>query len=430
MKVDKRLKRKEALFLGKTPRPKTKYGNPKYSITIEQAELIEKKRSEDSDDFGKVDVGVKTGSDTVPNDYPESKSFVLSAWNNEGWMMDIDQYCKHYKLPRESITSYKLVSHTGTPYYNIVFKENKELEDTFDEKFIDKIVSKYVKKVKVPKFIREVEGNYFDRAIFTDVHIGMETNRNGHSLYGGKWDAEEQEVRINYFCNKVINSCKSKTLYVDDLGDFLDGWNVETARGGHKLPQNMDNETAFEVGLHLKVLMVDRLVNFYEKIVFNNVCNDNHSASFGYILNYSFKKIVEKRYKHVEVNNYRKFIDHYIIGDHCFIITHGKDSTNLKFGFKPILDNKQMEKIEGYIKSNDLFQKAKYIHFGKGDSHQAVYDDTTSQYYDYNSYPAMSPSSEWVQTNFKKGRSGFVIEKYDPLSNDYTRDKFWYKWVD
>ena len=49
----------------------------------------------------------------------------------EGRMMDIDTYCLHYNLPREDITSYKLVSHTGIPYYNIVFKE-KVFFDEFD----------------------------------------------------------------------------------------------------------------------------------------------------------------------------------------------------------------------------------------------------------------------------------------------------------
>ena len=65
-------------------------------------------------------------SESKPNNY-NSSSFVLSAWNmSSGQMMNIDKYCTHYSLPRADISSYKLVSHTGTPYYNIVFKENVE----------------------------------------------------------------------------------------------------------------------------------------------------------------------------------------------------------------------------------------------------------------------------------------------------------------
>ncbi len=44
-----------------------------------------------------------------------------AAYN--GRIMDIDEYCEHYSLPREDITSYKLVTHTSVPYYNTQFKE-------------------------------------------------------------------------------------------------------------------------------------------------------------------------------------------------------------------------------------------------------------------------------------------------------------------
>ena len=44
-------------------------------------------------------------------------------------MMDIDEYCSFYGLPRADIRSYKLVSHTGTPFYNIVFAEKDGVND-------------------------------------------------------------------------------------------------------------------------------------------------------------------------------------------------------------------------------------------------------------------------------------------------------------
>ena len=54
----------------------------------------------------------------------DPKPFVLSAWNFiTGRMLDIDEYCEFYGLPRDDVKSYKLVSHTGTPFFNILFKE-------------------------------------------------------------------------------------------------------------------------------------------------------------------------------------------------------------------------------------------------------------------------------------------------------------------
>ena len=58
----------------------------------------------------------------------EEKPFILSAWSNKGYMMNIDEYCEAYKLPRKDIKRYKLISHTGTPYYNIEFKDTVEVD--------------------------------------------------------------------------------------------------------------------------------------------------------------------------------------------------------------------------------------------------------------------------------------------------------------
>ena len=61
-----------------------------------------------------------TKSGSVDSDKP----FVLSAWHDNGYMMNIEEYCRHYKLPHQDVRQYKLVSHTGTPFFNILFKEN------------------------------------------------------------------------------------------------------------------------------------------------------------------------------------------------------------------------------------------------------------------------------------------------------------------
>jgi len=44
---------------------------------------------------------------------------VLSALDVNGRLMDIDTYCEFYNIPRQDVRSYKLVTHTGTPFYNI-----------------------------------------------------------------------------------------------------------------------------------------------------------------------------------------------------------------------------------------------------------------------------------------------------------------------
>jgi len=207
---------------------------------------------------------------------------------------------------------------------------------------------------------------------------------------------------------------KSNTLYIDDLGDFFDGFDGKTVRREHDLPQNMGNQEAFDLGFSFKRRMIESLLMFYDKIICHNVCESNHSASFDYIVNSAIKTYMEACHKgRVEVYNHRKFIEHYNVGKYAFILSHGKDSKNLKFGFKPHLDAIQELKINNYIDEHFLLQEGVTIEFSKGDSHQYLFDNSTSDRFNYYNYPALSPSSNWVQTGFKKGKSGIVFFNYN-----------------
>lgn len=251
----------------------------------------------------------------------------------------------------------------------------------------------------------------FDRAVITDIHIGMDVNQDGFSLYEGEWNEQQIFKRLDIFVNEIIKNKKSNTLFINDLGDYLDGWDGETTRGGHKLPQNMDNQKAFDIALKFKIKLVDALFKYYKFIKFVNICNDNHAGSFGYIVNSAFKTYTDLKYpNNIEVINQRKFIDHYIIDNRCFILTHGKDIKNLKFGFKPKLDSIQIEKIKNYI---DEYKLHGYqIEFSKGDSHQLLFDHTSSTAFEYQNFGAFSPPSDWVKTCFKNTLSSFTTFNY------------------
>ena len=282
------------------------------------------------------------------------------------------------------------------------------------EKIINDILEQKYQKLE-KKQLPEVET--FDRLVFTDTHVGMDASRKGVAMYAEEWGGEMLFQRIEEMANKMLSCKRSSVLYIDDLGDYMDGFNGMTTRGGHKLPQNMTNEEAFDTGLKAKLMLVDLLSKEYEFITFNNVCNDNHSASFGYTVNSAFKQICDVKYNNVEVVNHLKFMSHYVVGNHAFVITHGKDDRHMKYGFKPILDAKQVYKIDQFLKNEGIYREAKYIEISKGDSHQCLFDMCTSDDFHYFNFAAFSPSSEWVQLNFTKGRSGFTIlhiDKYTP----------------
>jgi hypothetical protein len=115
----------------------------------------------------------------------------------------------------------------------------------------------------------------FDRLVYTDTHIAMMIS--DYSLYGGIWNEDELFKMCDKMISHTIANRKSKVLYIDELGDFLDGYDGQTVRKGHHLPQNMDNQKAFDVGLRFKIKLVQSLIPYYDRIICHNVCEDNHA---------------------------------------------------------------------------------------------------------------------------------------------------------
>lgn len=120
---------------------------------------------------GDKSVENKNSSKTSANDYKPKKPFVLSAWNSKGYMMEIDEYCKHYGLKREDVSSWKLVSHTGTPFYNIVFKERFEDNSGIDIEAIRSVLNNEIKR----SYIYQPKPSKSDREgvlKWADLHFG------------------------------------------------------------------------------------------------------------------------------------------------------------------------------------------------------------------------------------------------------------------
>ena len=395
MKLRKRLKPIEAKLIGQEVRPKEGVRNPRYPISQEDWQRVKNFRNQDGRTITIVD----------PIESKEEKPNKFWAWDKEGNFMNVEEVCKYYNLPFKDVHSYKIVSHTGEPYYNILFKENVLEREEID--FVE-IAKKYA-KAQEPFNPIEFNNSSFDRLVFTDVHIGMNPNKEGSAMYDNKWDSPQIKQTTNRVISETLNRKQSDILVVEQLGDLLDGYNGLTTRGGHSLPQNLNNKEQFDEGVKFLVQIVDNLAMHYKEIHWHNVCNDNHAGDFGYMACQMFKAITEAKWSNVKVTNHVKFISHYVINNSVSLISHGKDKVHNKFGFKPILDTKQIEKIDQYIKSNNLY-KYPYLRFAKGDSHQAIFDDTTSNDFTYNNYPALSPASEWVQTNFKNSKKGFSFE--------------------
>lgn len=390
-KHETRLSPVEAIALGLVPKQKkhnSGSGNPRYYLNDNEFEQLNKIRNLHQTQFKQIRRTLNNQGNII------STVEKLSP-------KDLIHIPKNHEIKRVS-------TNVSTQQQWVITEPIKDVKIDLEQIDFTKYFEGKITPVKInAKKVKQK--SLFDRAIITDVHVGMKVT-DGYSLYDGLWNQDELFKRRDVFVNEIIKNQKSNVLLLHELGDFMDGYNGMTTRGGHELPQNMDNQKAFDVGLQFKITLIDALINYYDKINIVNICNDNHAGSFGYIVNSAFKSYIELKYKNVVVTNQRKFIDHYIVKNRCFILTHGKDDKSLKFGFKPNLDAVQIEKIKNYI---DEYKLHNYqIEFSKGDSHQLLFDLTSSTAFEYQNFGAFSPPSDWVKVNFKNTKSSFTTMNY------------------
>jgi hypothetical protein len=308
-------------------------------------------------------------------------------------------------------------------------------EDSIRASDIDKIVQKYVKRTPRKSRVSKVVTDYVLRIIISDIHIGMDVTSGGTSLYGGKWDKAELMRRGDTILQEIAEDVarfNPREIIISELGDYMDGYEGTTTRKSHSLPQNMSDVECFELGVEFKMYLIDQLYESFDiPIKFYNTVDDNHGGKFSSMVNLSVQRIVAAKYEESEVlfTIFNRFIGHYFVDNFLFIQTHGKDATSMSKPFPVHIDKSTSDKILEYMKHHKLYGRGYKVEVSKGDSHQALFDETNVDF-DYFTYPAFSPSSGWVQINFNKGKSGFVKQVLDLKRRRKTHTPIYFDWVE
>lgn len=312
-------------------------------------------------------------------------------------------YCKENGIKQEDVSVYWDKSKD----FSIMVKPNLPTDFCVFTKVKDLIDSYVPSEIEILPNI--VNNNYIYQLAFTDVHLGMDSDDSNYGLYKSQWNRNSVLERVKLMAQTFIKETPYEIdcIQVLNMGDFADGLDGYTTRRDHKLPQNMTNEEVHDLGVEFMTHIAETILQNKKcnKIIFYNVCNSNHSSAFDYFIMQAFKGRFMNNPR-IEIINELKFIGHIEYGGHVEILCHGKDSKNMKFGIKPHLEVKSVDRIKEYIEHYDL---KGFIHFHKGDSHRYAKDK--DNIFDFTNYLALSPSSSWVQHNFQKGRSGFTINK-------------------
>ena len=259
----KLLSNDEASFLGvKLNKPQKGKNKARYTISKEQWDKVQE---------------FKTESKTSNNDYSKPK-LVMSAWNEKGFMMDIDSYCKSYGLPREDITSYKLITHTGTPHYNIVFKEQIGVSSDFD--YIGELTFQ-LDGLKAKK--NKVKGKKVGVVTLTDFHFGAYISAMNIT----------PEFNISILCSMLnkaayrVNRLGYKKVHIHLLGDLIESFTGLNHKNSWKgLDKGMFGVSAIKLFVKLfKEHFLDLLNNLGKiKMVAGNhdrVTSDNNEDTDG-----------------------------------------------------------------------------------------------------------------------------------------------------
>ena len=159
-----------------------------------------------------------TETTTDTNQYKPQQQ--MSAMKANGDIMSIDEYCMFYGIPVEHARTYKLVTHTGVPYYNIAsnvlpqesYVNEQELKDLIEQGLKNVNRTGLLNPNAMPGKVGVVK--------IADLHLGAYVD----NLIRTK------NFSIDILANKLhdsateINSRKYQEVHVHILGDLIESF--------------------------------------------------------------------------------------------------------------------------------------------------------------------------------------------------------------
>lgn len=284
-------------------------------------------------------------------------------------------------------------------------KKYKELVKThYDFKSRTKDVEQFFEglELTIPEF--HINKNAFnnDQTVviyMSDMHIGAYVSH--QSIYNNHFDYMEARRRIEVILNRVYELGAlfgAINVVVVNLGDCIDGFNGQTTRGGHHLPQNMSNKDQWKNYIDLMVGMFKSLSEeeTVHDISFYSVDGGNHDGDVGFGANDALALYLSLMNPDIQSYVSEYFMDAIDIEGHDFIFTHGKDARDMFKGLPLTINDKAENMLNEFIDSRRL--NGTTINVVKGDLHQSA--TTFARKFRYKSVASFFGSSEWIHKNF------------------------------
>lgn len=296
----------------------------------------------------------------------------------------------------------------------LVIKLTQQNAKKFDEqKLVDLIKKTYKDYKELPVTVDCAKPEYPVLIIWlSDLHIGAYNAKYSGYVQLPSYDKNEIKSRLA----KIVQTFAGQTygtVYVVNLGDSIDGFNKETTRGGHQLPEIMDNKEISEAFIECMMEFFATLTAKVKSNSFNYFCigESNHGGDFEWVNQKLLAAYITKYNVHSYISNYP--IDNFVIGKHSFLYAHGKNAVDQSRSF-PLTLNPQTELyFANYIAEMGI--RNEHIYVVKGDLHNYAY--TTGKQFDYISVGSMYGSSNYIVANFGHTRwsINYTVVKEDNI---------------
>lgn len=294
-----------------------------------------------------------------------------------------------------------------------LYKKNIELQKTISNaKDIFNGISLEEIKAYCPKTIENASSKSLILNI-SDMHIGAKVSE--FALYPNKYDNQEVIDRLKYIIDTVVNLNEDfDEIIINLLGDQLDGMNQQTTRGGHILPQNLDDKEQIHSYIEIMKWFIGSI---YKLGVANNlkvysVDGGNHDGITGFAATLALFHYIEAAYPNCQTELFNRNMGHYSVGNHTYILFHGKNFKTMKHGYPKYMDVKTEKLITNYI---DYHKLSGPISFLKGDLHMANTDYTKK--FRYRNCLSLFGASEWIMDNYDIGTPGVSFDIIDKSNN-------------
>lgn len=303
------------------------------------------------------------------------------------------------EIPDTSDLELKFV--TQTPNGGAYVRHEKPKQKRLSRKDIEEVIQETaITPIKGKEWKEKKKTGYSQVLSLGDVHIGMATD---DSIFELQWNKKQLFKRADKFLGYVDPNAKELILIFG--GDIADGLKGMTNRGGHNLPQNLNDKEQLRVSKDFILYLLDNINSITDaKVKVYFIANSNHPGIIDLATGEIVKAIAPDRYGgQVDFHIEESFFGNFKVNGKHFIYTHGYDEQYMKRGMPRFLRPKDVELVEKYMDHKNI-KRAFLFRFDQHQSSQIVYN----KFIDIMT-PAFSNPSSWVSLNFSANyKGGFV----------------------